>query len=482
MNIVSYRGPGSGGGVSPTLSFLFDKQSTQNANWYFVEKSELKELGRLFKSAASVARLSPDVVDKHYRYCNEFLWPIMHDMPEYTVFRQTDRANYLALNRIVAAALTQSSSEWLFINDYQLAAVPALLASMNQSHAGTSSLCFWHIPWPKTVLPQHVQAISEIARGLIASKMLGFHTNEYAENFLQFVAQNLPEFRVSLKSRQIFPAGANSSNLSHFNVPDRIAYISDELTTPTTDILVAPLGLALDEWQAMAAKSESIASYPHFAQLTKTPFILSIDRADYTKGVKERIKAIETFFSQHSNWQGKVTFAQICTRTRPGLYAFDNYWLECRQMANELCDRLGNNDWQPLIWLESAASAEELACLYKHANAMLVSPVRDGLNLTAKEYIACQNGNPGILLLSSDAGAWHELRAGCLSVNPQDAEQMSHTIATALEMNEVDRLLRLNLMKKTLKENSLSRWWGKLRQAVAYKQIQESKTASAMFS
>jgi trehalose 6-phosphate synthase len=209
------------------------------------------------------------------------------------------------------------------VNDYQFALIPNLL-----KHS-VNTFVFWHIPWPKNVLPQHVHAMVELAVGLLHARVVGFHTNEYLENFFEFVEDHLPHVEVHARERII-------------TLPDQIMRDSHK-----TRFLVAPLGINAVHWNDMAR----LGSLNQEVRWPRSlPCILSIDRADYTKGVHERIEAIECFFSNHPEWQQKVSFLQLGTRSRQGLYEFDRYWNECQHLCAALNSRFRTSDWQPLIW------------------------------------------------------------------------------------------------------------------------------------
>jgi trehalose 6-phosphate synthase len=371
------------------------------------------------------------VLDGHYRFCNNFLWPVMHDMPGQASYSAVDHRLYSKFNSLLARHIAGAGrwwSPWYFVQDYQLAFLPICLAGFKRGHC----LAFWHIPWPRSVAAEHLAVLRGLARALIACKAIGFHTKEYAINFLRFVDQHLP---------------------------DSIVDWHRGLINGRTHVLAMPLGVDLDWWQAASARQADVFDKHNLAALRARRFILSVDRADYTKGVAERLEMIDLFFERHAEYRNCVTFVQVCTRTRPGLPAFDAYWSRCRELAARLSLRWSQGGWQPLVWIETALAPEELAIFYREADAMLVNPVRDGLNLTAKEFVACQNAGPGVLLLSAGAGVWHELGNLSIPVHPQKSEQMADLVGAALTMRNAERLVRIDLMKEKLKQNTLHHWW-----------------------
>jgi len=432
MNIVSYRGPGMAGGVSAALSTLWAVEHAQGSRWYHMNDTAIKAFSNENQAPQAIGAIPQMVIDGHYRFCNEFLWPVMHDMPEYARYTAADHGLYRSFNTIFSVHLSAAARWWsrqYFVQDYQLALLPELLASGVKN---VESFVFWHIPWPRSVEKEHLGPIAEMARALLKASAVGFHTQEYAASFLRFVEQNLADVSVDWTN---FLAGG------------------------TTLVVVAPLGIDLDYWTKAAGRELDIFEDERFRSLKGKPFVLSVDRADYTKAVAERLEMIDRFFEHNPSWVGQMTFAQVCGRTRPGLAAFDDYWIRCRDLADRLKQRWASDNWQPLLWIETPVCQDDLALLYRETPVMLVNPVRDGLNLTAKEFVACQGERRGVLLLSAGAGAWHELGYYTIPVDPQRTKRMADRVCAALTMRPSEKLARVDLMREKLKANTLHHWW-----------------------
>jgi trehalose 6-phosphate synthase len=187
--------------------------------------------------------------------------------------------------------------------------------------------------------------------------------------------------------------------------------------------------------------------------------VLSVDRADYTKAVLERLQSIDRLLCLRPELIGQVSFVQICTRTRGDLEEFERYWQRCQSLYQSINARWQDGEWQPINWIEQPMAPPQLSTLYRRADAMLVNPVRDGLNLTAKEYAACQGDCPGALLLSPDAGAWHEIGAYCLPAHPLNRDQMIESILRGLNMSQAECRARNLLTKISLENNTLTSWF-----------------------
>ncbi|MBX9878506.1 MAG: trehalose-6-phosphate synthase [Candidatus Obscuribacterales bacterium] len=440
MNIVSYRGPGMAGGLSNAMTKVWEKDEN-NGNWWFVSDNALSVSRGKDSKSETLAVVDQDIINGHYRYCNDFLWPVMHDLSAYATYRMEDRKHYKAFNRLFAPAIIKTSANELqqgcFIHDYQLAGMPMLLKQ--DGHA--VSALFWHIPWPKKVEEHHVLAIVDIVRPMLYADIIGFHTQEYVDNFVAFVEQNVPDYKGDLRKK----------------------------------VVAAPLGINYNLWSSLADKQEK-----EFLQVLigKTPMVLSVDRSDFTKGVSNRMQAIDLFFRMHPQWKEKVRFLQVCGRTRAGIDVFDKYWVECRQLSRCVNNEWQTEDWRPITWLDQPLNSGELSMLYRNANVMLVNPLRDGLNLTAKEYIACQKDEPGVLALSSGAGAWAELADGCVPVDPRQPGQMADAMNTALNISKVERDMRMQLLTKAIRGNTLDNWWQKFTLLLADKATAAHKYSS----
>lgn len=458
MHIVSYRGPGMAGGVSTALARAWESNRSSASAWWHLTGDNLEMSVPRGTKATVVASLADALVQGHYRFCNEFLWPVMHDLPHYASYNSEDHAYYKTFNEtlgwcIVRAAAT-SSSRGFFVQDYQLALLPQFLRS-----AGLRSGVFWHIPWPSNVEDDAVPVICGIARGLLNAEIIGFHTQEYADNFLEFVRRYLPEFLCN-PHRMVIWKGEQLARVDDvlWAAPNRAWALrtAGRVTKQVVRLAVAPLGIDFDYWRRMAASQTNTVWHP---SLMRLPFVLSVDRADYTKGVVDRLRAIDLFFQQHPQLRERITFAQICGKTRDKLPAFEAYWQECQQLAGDLKEHWATPTWQPLTWLECSFGPADLAHAYNTASAMLIPAVRDGLNLTAKEFIACQGANPGALLLSSGTGAWQELKGHCLRIEPNNPQQIADAVWQAMSMDNHERRWRMSLLQDAVRTNGLSRWW-----------------------
>jgi trehalose-6-phosphate synthase len=425
MKLLSYRGPAAAGGVSCTLTAAFSKYAEANSSWWHVEGSSLILRSKL-SATKNVCNIAPAITEGHYRYCNNFLWPILHDLPQFAVYDQHERSCFGQFSLAIARNYTSASRNSIspcFVQDYQFALVPDLLGASNRS------AMFWHVPWPAYVNPLHVDPLLEVGRGMLGASFLGFHTTEYAHNFLSFIDSYLPSANVDFAGQEIVFRGRR------------------------TQIVVSPLGVDIGYWNELQAE---FALSADFAK-QQPAFVLSVDRADYTKGIIERLDAIERFYESHPEMLGQVHFVMVCHRTRMGLQHFDSYWTKCKTKGDAIAARWARPGWRPIVWIEQPLHSLELVRLYSQAAAVWVSPIRDGLNLVAKEYSAVQQR--GALLLSRGAGVWRELGEFAIPVDPGSSEVTVSAILQALNMSRTEKHMRSLQTKRRLRSNTLANWW-----------------------
>lgn len=478
MDVVSYRGPGAAGGVSSAIEVGWRTQSRVQSHWWYLSKNNIDRLSSHYYSGMFITTLSDDLIAGHYRYCNNFLWPIMHDLPQHATADEADRQLYREFNIRFADEISRRhhGGTKYFVQDYQLAIVPRFLRL-----PGAASEVFWHIPWPKNVPAKYIGHIAEIARSLLRANVIGFHSAQYAQNFLNFAWQYLPDYAADATSQSI-----NRLHVDHrdfhtieqsltepYHMSSKTAHVTERYSTR---VVVQPLGIDLDHWHKLAEHPTEVTLPP-----SVTPrFVLSVDRVDYTKSVAERLNLVDRFFSRFPELQGQITFVQVCGRTRPGLAEFDSYWERCRNLHEQVNEKWRKDTWVPVHWIDKPLSAAQLASLYQRATIMLVNPVRDGLNLTAKEFVACQSvDHPGVLLLSSGAGAWHELKEYALDAHPSNIDSMIESMIAALRMGLLEKKLRLDLLKERVRENPLDQWWSLFCQLAQDRQLQQAPTKSS---
>lgn len=452
MNILSYRGPIGPGGVSGSLAHMFDQHAKTNDTWWYMCNQNMVEERKTATSPRNICRVPMSIIAGHYRYCNNFLWPVMHGMPQYAHFDQSDKDFYAELNLAISCNTVAEASNFsrgqYFVHDYQLALQPEYLSAFGPVY----STIFWHIPWPQEVEDHHRPHIIDLTSSLLNASRIGFHTKEYASNFANFVRRNFIDCVVLEQDGvvRITRRKPGQENQAH-----------------TTDLIVHPLGIDFDKWAQLSEGDEKLECLQNDFK-PNLPFVLSVDRADYTKGIIERLRAIETFFENNAQWLNRMQFVQVTQRSRAGLPEFDSYWNECTKLVNDINNRWREAEWTPIVSMTEPLQSPTLAKLYRSATALCVSSLRDGLNLTAKEFIACSGQTNKVVLLSLHAGVWDELHRYVLTLTPASPLQVSEQFLAALNMPSEDRKENFQRMRKIVYENSMLSWWQAMNRQPSY--------------
>lgn len=364
---------------------------------------------------------------------NEGLWPLCLMAHAQPVFRPLDWIAYQAVNETFArAAVDETTSEGLaLVQDYHFALVPRMIR--NQAPHVVTSL-FWHIPWPHSEMIGICPWKETLIEGMLGADILGFHTRRYCLNFLES-AQRYLECRVDLEEMSISFGGHRTLV--------RAYPISVEWPYPS----------ASPEQGAALRRSLGIAPDVHVS--------LGVDRADYTKGLIERVAAVEVLLDENPSLAGKYVLVQLASPTRTCIEKYQQLSADLKEMVERVNERFGTTSWKPVVLQMRTFSPEEVRTYYRMADSALVTPLHDGMNLVAKEYVAACDDGDGALVLSEFAGAAKELE-GALLVNPYDIQQMAQAILRAVGMPLSERRARMQVMREHIASNSIYDWSEKL--------------------
>jgi alpha,alpha-trehalose-phosphate synthase [UDP-forming] len=376
----------------------------------------------------------------YYGFANEGLWPLCHIAHTRPIFRAADWQHYLEVNRKFAAALLEEIADTpkpvILVQDYHFALLPRLV-KMHRPDARVA--IFWHIPWPNPEAFGICPWQRELLEGLLGADLIGFHTQSHCNNFLQTVDSVL-ESRIDWE---------------HFSV-QRLDHAT----------MVRPFPISVD---LVNGEAEHNTSDPYFERsalmksigLDATLLGVGVDRVDYTKGILERFLAIERFLEKHSSYQGQFTFVQIGAPSRTHIKRYHDLLAEVEAEAERINWRFQRGKWKPILFLKRQHSHEEIEKYYRAADLCLVTSLHDGMNLVAKEFVAARNDERGVLILSEFTGAARELRDALL-VNPYDIDETADAIRLALEMDPEDKQMRMQRMRKMVREHNVYRWAGNL--------------------
>lgn len=372
-------------------------------------------------------------VDLYYSgFSNRTLWPLFHYFSSYCTFERSEWDAYRKVNEkfvdVISRACEQADSYW--IHDYHLMLLPHFLRSrIPRANIGF----FLHIPFPSSEVFRTLPWRREVLEGLLGSDLIGFHTYEYARHFLSSVLRLLGhehEFgAVSLEGRTVrvdnFPMGVDAGQID--------ATLSKAAVQRETNRLRSSMG----------GRDVKI--------------ILSVDRLDYSKGIPQRLKAVEAFLSQHTHWQGKIVFIMLCVPSRTKVRDYALLKQEVERLVGQINGRFGSPRWTPVSYMYRSLPFEKLLPLYAAADVALVTPVRDGMNLVAKEYVAARADESGVLILSGTAGASAEMGES-LIVNVYNTDEIVESLTHALEMPEAEQRQRMKAMRKRIFAYDLNHW------------------------
>jgi len=376
--------------------------------------------------------LSKEDHQEYYRgFANSVLWPIFHYRIDLAEFSRRDLTGYLRVNDNFARHLDKvlGPDDLVWVHDYHL--LPLARALRERGHKNRIGF-FLHIPCPPpemlTALPHHERLIPS----LCDYDLVGFQTGDDAFNFSRYLTREC-----GLHSRDF-----------NFVTADR-----------TVRVGAFPVGIETAAFADLAQKSMRL---PFVKRVIKSlgdrALIIGVDRLDYSKGIVERLSAFERFLQRQVEWRGKVTYLQIAPQSRTEIPEYADIERETGAVAGRINGAYGEADWTPIRYVNRAYSHATLAGLYRTARVALVTPLRDGMNLVAKEYLASQNpDDPGVLILSRFAGAAQECKAALL-VNPYDPESVAAALGQALSMPLTERRERHASMFRTLSRNDIRHW------------------------
>jgi trehalose 6-phosphate synthase/phosphatase len=365
-----------------------------------------------------------EVARYYHGFANRTLWPLFHSMAGRARFERRDWDVYARVNaRFADALLSELDGEGVvWIHDYHLMLVPQRL---RLEAAGARIAFFLHIPFPPFDLFRLLPWDRDILLGLLGADLIGFHVDGYARNFLDCV-ERLLGARVDREARLI------------------------EYGDRTVQVGAFPIGIAFEEFEARAGRAPAGGA-------SRERIVLGVDRLDYTKGIPERIAAFERLLELHPGHRERVTLLQIAVPSRSQVAEYRALKREIDELVGRVNGRFASATWSPIRYLHRSFDHDRLAAIYRDADVALVTPLRDGMNLVAKEYVACQVGEPGVLVLSTLAGAAETMREALL-VNPLDIDGTAQQLHRALTMEEAERRSRMASLRRRERRDDLDHW------------------------
>jgi trehalose 6-phosphate synthase len=397
------------------------------------QKEPFAEIEALGAGALAMLDLPAAHYGGYYEgFANSALWPALHSRTDLILASEEDYGSYREVNVFMARALLRfrKPDTAFWIQDYHFLALAAELRDLGV----TEPIGFFlHTPWPARGIIESVPHHRDLIEAMLACDLIGFQTSGDCDNFLSYVQADL-----GLAVRD----GVVSSRYGK------------------TRAGVFPIGIDPEKFAQQAAKA---VSHPDVSRLRRSlngeKLAIGVDRLDYSKGLINRINAFDRMWTAQPSLARTVSLLQIATPSRGGIEAYGNLQSELAKLVSDVNGRHGEVDWTPILYLNKGFGQTVLAGLYRTAQVGVVTPLHDGMNLVAKEYVAAQNpADPGVLVLSKFAGAANELDTALL-VNPNDIDGMARTIATALSMPLTERRLRWEAMMTKLRGHTIQQWF-----------------------
>ena len=376
----------------------------------------------------------------YYGFANEGLWPLCHVAHVRPVFRESDWQRYREVNQRFADAVVaeaRGDDPVVLVQDYHFALLPALI---RERLPRATIITFWHIPWPNPESFGICPWRREILKGLLGSTILGFHTRFHCKNFLETVDRYL-EARIEHEH----------STAAYRGVETLVQSYPISIEWPAAGESAA--------WPAVAACRAELRERLGLAPDAR--IALGVDRFDYTKGILERLYAVERLLELYPSWIGRFAFVQIAAPTRSSLEEYQAFQQRITQVAARVNERFGRRGYQPVHLLAQHHEHAALLRLFRGADACLVTSLHDGMNLVCKEFVAARDDQQGVLVLSRFAGAAREMTEA-LIVNPYHVEETAEALQRALTMPEAEQRERMASLRATVREYNVFRWAGRM--------------------
>jgi trehalose 6-phosphate synthase/phosphatase len=376
---------------------------------------------------ASPVFLSQKLMDKVYLgFCNKTIWPLFHYFPNYASFESEFWSEYNTLNEIFCEEVLKIAQpdDIIWVHDYHLMLLPAMLRKKISNPIGF----FLHIPFPSFEMYRMFPRESrrELLEGLMGADLIGFHTHDYSQYFLRSVLRIL----------------GYENHMGTIDLPDRMVKVG-----------TFPMGIEFEKFHEM-----DVSPFPSEKAGPDQPrIVLSVDRLDYSKGILNRLLGFESFLEEYPEWHGKVHLNMIVVPSRTGVTSYQKIKRRLDELVGKINGNYGRIDWTPIIYQYTSLPHKELIAQYRRSHVSLITPLRDGMNLVAKEYIASLNDHRGMLVLSEFTGAAKELSESII-INPNNICEIANGIAEALQVPEEDQIRRNKIMQKRLKRYNVTRW------------------------
>ena len=409
------------------------------------------------EACVSVNLTAEEIEGFYYGFSNRTIWPLFHYFMEYSEAEQSFWEIYKQVNQKYADEVLRHYQEGdqIWVHDYQLLLVP----NMIREKAPEAIIGFFnHIPFPSYEVFRTLPWREKVLEGMLGADLIGFHTYDYERHFLSSVSRIL---RLQVDFNEV-------------TLPDRIVKVDS-----------FPMGIdyekfeqaALDHFENTSEGKSDLQNRldQHLKTTPDAKLILSIDRLDYTKGIANRIRAFEYFLDRNPEYVEKVRLVMLAVPSRSNVPQYQRLKREIDELVGRINGKFSTVNWTPIWYFYRSMPFENLIDLYTSCDVALLTPIRDGMNLVAKEFVATRTDHTGVLILSEMAGASHEMNEAIL-INPNNFEQISEALQLALKMPKEEQIQRNKMLQKRLKRYSVEKWANDFMKAL--KDTKENRDAS----
>jgi len=437
----SYDYSMSSGGLVTALQGLKKSTEFQWLGWPGLEvpadEQERVNSDLMEKFKCTAIFLSDTIADLHYNgFSNSILWPLFHYHPGEMNFDENAWAAYIEANRQFAIEIAGqvNDNDLVWVHDYHLMLLPQMLREeIGNSKKNVRIGFFLHTPFPSSEIYRILPVRKEILEGVLSCDLIGFHIYDYARHFLSSVSRIV-------------------SNVT--TLPNGI-----EFQGRSINIGAFPIGIDVDKFTEGLTKDSVIQRIKQLkSKFGDTKVIVGVDRLDYIKGVPQKLHAFEVFLEENPEWIGKVVLVQVAVPSRGDVEEYQSLRATVNELVGRINGKFGTAEFVPIHYMHKSVPFDELISIYHLSDVCLVSSTRDGMNLVSYEYIACQQENNGVLILSEFAGAAQSLN-GAIIVNPWNTEELSDAIKESLTLPEEKKVINFNKLFTYISKYT-SGFWG----------------------
>lgn len=412
--------------------------------------------------AVIVSLSQNELRDFYFGFSNKSLWPLFHYFLQYTMYNASQWQAYKQVNEKFAQTVLQHANpgDRIWVHDYQLMLVPQLI---REQRPDVSIGFFLHIPFPAFEIFRTCPWREELLSGLLGADLIGFHTYDYVQHFLNSVRRILGH---PIKFNEI------------------------DLGEKTVRVDAFPMGIDYARYRDAALQYRASADEPsesdmierlkeHMKHSPESRLILSIDRLDYTKGIPNRLLAFEHFLQKYPEYTGKVRLVMLSVPSREDVPHYRMLKRQTDALVGRINGKFGTINWIPIWYFYRSMPFEDLVALYSSADVALITPLRDGMNLVAKEYIATRTDSDGVLILSEMAGAANEL-SQAIQINPENHSQIAAALHESLQLPKAEQQKRMQAMQKRISRYHVERWASDFMKSLEKSGLPSSDAASCL--